>query len=57
MVCNKKYVIESQKYPDEPKPSGEQCSRARKVFLPLALQTITILADISQAVLKVLRIS
>ena len=32
---NEKYVIWSQKFTDEPKPSGEQWSHARKICLPL----------------------
>ena len=31
----KNTLYSPKKIPDEPKPSGEQCSRARKVFLPL----------------------
>ena len=35
MVLNRKYITQSHKFTDEPKLSGEQCSLARKVFLPL----------------------
>ena len=35
MVLFKKYIIKSQKFTDEPKPSREQCLRDCKVLLPL----------------------
>ena len=35
MALMRNMLYSLPKFPDEPKPSGEQCLRARKVFLPL----------------------